>query len=58
MGTRPTFLCKPTIEIDQDRYEELIKHEVQYEQYKQQANEQMVKVIEIDIETKLESEDL
>lgn len=58
MGTRPTFLQKPTIEIDQDRYEELIKHEVQYEQYKQQANEQMVKVIEIDIETKLESEDL
>ena len=59
METRPTFLQKPTIEIDQDRYEELIKHELQYEQYKQQADEHIVSLVEIDAETKLEeSEDL
>ena len=47
MGTRSTFLCKPTIEIDQDRYEELIKHELQYEQYKQKAEGQIKDIIEL-----------
>ena len=36
MSTRNTFFTKPTVEIDQDRYEELIRHEMQYEQYRQQ----------------------
>lgn len=56
MGTRPTFLCKPTIEIDQDRYEELIRHEMQYEQYKQQADEHIKTIIETNINIELINE--
>lgn len=36
MSTRNTFFQKPTVEIDQDRYEELIKAEQKAEQYKQE----------------------
>ena len=39
MSTRNTLFQKPTVEIDQDRYEELVRHEMQYEQYKQCADE-------------------
>ena len=39
MATRNTLFQKPIVEVDQDRYEELIRHEIQYEQYKQQADE-------------------
>ena len=46
MGTRPTFLQTPTIEIDQDRYEELIRNEVKYEQYKNRADERTKQIIE------------
>lgn len=56
MGTRSTFLCKPTIEIDQDRYEELIRHEMQYEQYKQQAEEPLRTIIETNINIELINE--
>ena len=37
MGTRPTFLQTPTVEIDQDRYEELIKNELKYQIYKKNS---------------------
>lgn len=59
MSTRPTFLQSPTIEIDQDRYEELIRHELRYEQYKQNANEEIKAIIEtnINFEIKNESEE-
>lgn len=58
MGTRNTLFQKPTVEIDQDRYEELIKHELQYEQYKQAADEEIKNVIETNIDIKLiESEE-
>ena len=58
MGTRNTLFQKPTVEIDQDRYEELIKHEIQYEQYKQAADEAIKNIIETNIDVKLvESEE-
>lgn len=44
----------PKVEVDQDRYEELIRHELQYEQYKQQADTQIIEIIETNIEIKLE----
>lgn len=49
MSTRPTFLQTPTIEIDQSRYEELIRHELMYEQYKQLADEATRIIIEANI---------
>ena len=58
MATRNTLFQKPTVEIDQDRYEELIRHEIQYEQYKQAADEGIINIIETNINTKLvESEE-
>lgn len=57
MSTRNTFFTKPTVEIDQDRYEELIRNELKYEQYKQAAGEEIKDIIE-KVETKLiESEE-
>lgn len=53
MATRNTLFQKPTVEIDQDRYEELIRHEMQYEQYRQQADEPMRSIIETNIDVKL-----
>lgn len=58
MSSRNTLFQKPTVEIDQDRYEELIKHELQYEQYKDCAEEQIKEIIETNIDKKLiESEE-
>lgn len=56
MGTRNTLFQKPTVEIDQDRYEELIKHELQYEQYKQAADEAIKSIIETNIDIKVINE--
>lgn len=53
MATRNTLFQKPTVEIDQDRYEELIRHEIQYEQYRQQADEPIRSIIETNIDVKL-----
>ena len=36
MSTRNTLFQKPTVEIDQDRYEELIKAEQRAEQYREE----------------------
>lgn len=60
MSTRNTLFQKPTVEIDQDRYEELVRHEMQYEQYKQCADENIRNIIEtnIDIEVINESEEV
>ena len=49
MSTRPTFLQTPTIEIDQARYEELIRHELMYEQYRELADENTRVIIEANI---------
>lgn len=58
MATRNTLFQKPTVEIDQDRYEELIRHEMQYEQYMQAADEGIKNIIETNIDVKLvESEE-
>lgn len=59
MATRNTLFQKPTVEIDQDRYEELVRHEMQYEQYKQCADEQIKNIVETNIDIQLinESED-
>lgn len=54
MGTRNTLFQKPTVEIDQDRYEELIQHELQYEQYKQAADESIKNIIETNINIELQ----
>lgn len=54
MGTRNTLFQKPTVEIDQDRYEELIQHELQYEQYKQIADESIKNIIETNINIELQ----
>lgn len=54
MGTRNTLFQKPTVEIDQDRYEELIQHELQYEQYKQTADESIKNIIETNINIELQ----
>lgn len=57
MGTRNTLFQKPIVEIDQDRYEELIRNELKYEQYKAAADEGIKDIIE-NVETKLiESEE-
>lgn len=56
MGTRNTLFQKPTVEIDQDRYEELIRHEMQYEQYRQQADEPIKEIIEANIDIKVINE--
>lgn len=53
MATRNTLFQKPTVDIDQDRYEELIRHEMQYEQYRQQADEPIRSIIETNIDVKL-----
>ncbi len=53
MATRNTLFQKPTVEIDQDRYEELIRHEMQYEQYRQQIDEPIKSIIETNIDVKL-----
>lgn len=53
MATRNTLFQKTTVEIDQDRYEELIRHEMQYEQYRQQADEPIRSIIETNIDVKL-----
>lgn len=59
MGTRNTLFQKPIVEIDQDRYEELIRHEMQYEQYRLQADEPIKAIVETNIDIKVinESED-
>ncbi len=54
MGTRNTLFQKPTVEIDQDRYEELIRHELQYEQYKQTTDESIKNIIETNINIELQ----
>lgn len=56
MGTRNTLFQKPIVEIDQDRYEELIRHEMQYEQYRQQADEPIKEIIEANIDIKVINE--
>lgn len=56
MATRNTLFQKPTVEIDQDRYEELVRHEMQYEQYKQAADEQIRTIIETNIDIKVINE--
>lgn len=45
MAERSVF-TKPIVEIDQDRYEELLKHELQYEQYKACADTNIRNIIE------------
>lgn len=45
MAERSIF-TKPIVEIDQDRYEELLKHEMQYEQYRQCADMGVRNIIE------------
>ena len=57
MGTRNTLFQKPTVEIDQDRYEELIRHELQYEQYKQTTDESIKNIIETNINIELQESD-
>ena len=58
MATRSTFLTTPTLEIDLNRYEELIRHELMYEQYRLHADDDLRNLIEINVETKLiESEE-
>ena len=56
MSTRNTFFTKPTVEIDQDRYEELVRHEIQYEQYRQCADEAVKNIVEINVDLKLVNE--
>lgn len=46
MSTRSTLFQKPTIEIDQSRYEELIQKELKYKQYKEQATIEVIRIIE------------
>lgn len=54
MGTRPTFLQTPTVEIDQDRYEELIKNELKYQIYKKNSAPYLVKIVEGETDNLLE----
>ncbi len=56
MGTRGTLFQTPTVEIDQYRYEELIKKELKYEQYKEQATQDVIKIIETEKEDTIKSE--
>ena len=46
MSTRSTLFQTPTIEIDQSRYEELIQKELKYQQYKEQAPIEVIRIIE------------
>ena len=46
MSTRSTLFQKPTIEIDQSRYEELIQKELKYKQYKEQASIEVIRIVE------------
>lgn len=46
MATRNTLFQKPTLEIDQDRYEELIRNELKYEQYRDAADTGIRDIIE------------
>lgn len=50
MSTRSTLFQTPTVEIDQYRYEELIKAELKCEQYKQElkrmGEEDLINIIE------------
>ena len=46
MATRNTLFQKPTVEIDQDRYEELIRNELKYEQYRDAADTGIREIIE------------
>lgn len=46
MATRNTLFQKPTVEIDQDRYEELIRNELKYEQYRDAADTGIRDIIE------------
>lgn len=46
MGTRPTLFQTPTVEVDQHRYEELLRNELKYEQYKACADTQIKNIIE------------
>lgn len=48
MSTRGTLFQTPTVEIYQSRYEELLKKELKYEQYKKQATQDIIKIIEED----------
>ena len=56
MATRNTLFTKPTLEIDQDRYEELIRNELKYKQYKACANENTRNVIEMNYKKELKEE--
>ena len=46
MATRNILFQKPTVEIDQDRYEELIRNELKYEQYRDAADTGIRDIIE------------
>lgn len=56
MGTRNTLFVKPTLEIDQDRYEELIRNELKYKQYKVCADESIRNVIEMSYKKELKED--
>lgn len=57
MSTRNTLFTKPTVEIDQDRYEELIRNELKYEQYRDAADTGIRDIIEHAEVKLIESED-
>lgn len=56
MSTRGTLFQTPTVEIDQSRYEELIRKELKYEQYKEQATKNVIKIIEKEKEDTINAE--
>lgn len=59
MATRGTLFQTPTVEIDQSRYEKLIKNEQKYEQYKEAVDPQIREIIEatpIKLETSVNEE--
>lgn len=56
MSTRGTLFQTPTVEIDQNRYEELIRKELKYEQYKEQATKNVIKIIEKEKEDTINAE--
>lgn len=56
MSTRGTLFQTPTVEIDQSRYEELIRKELKYEQYKEQATKNVIKIIEKEKENTINAE--
>lgn len=52
MGLDRTF-CTPTITVDQDRYDELVKAELKAEQYKNELqrignHDNLIKIIEVE----------